>query len=376
MRRSQIHFFWRDRSVGKRFRTGVSLHSHTLHSEESLAFIPRYTAGIPLVSDAIRHQARRYRAVTGRSLDFSRGFWRPPLAPREAYDLEKRQVREKVGVEALVSLTDHDDIQAGSVLRVVEPHVPVSVEWTVPFGPTFFHIGVHNLPPQRAVALMPELAAFTAAPSKARLGELLAALDELPEVLMAMNHPLWDEARIGTEEHAQLVGRFLERFGERVHALELNGMRSWRENRRVIWLAKHSGHTLVSGGDRHGLEPNANLNLTNARSFPEFVAEVRGDGISEILFMPQYREPLRVRMIETMRDAVRNYADLPVGRRRWSDRVFYKLNDGTVKPLSAYWHGDGPWPVKWFLGGLRAMTSQQVRTALCFALADPQEARL
>ena len=25
-------------------------------------------------------------------------------------------------------------------------HIPVSVEWTVPFGATAFHLGIHNLP--------------------------------------------------------------------------------------------------------------------------------------------------------------------------------------------------------------------------------------
>jgi hypothetical protein len=374
MRRSQLHFFWRDRSVRKRFRTGVSLHSHTLHSEESLAMIPRYTARIPLVSNVIQRQEQRYRRLMGRRLDFSRAFWRPPLAPREAFDLEKRQLEQELGLEALVSLSDHDNIQAGLMLRVVEPAAPISVEWSVPFGPSFFHLGVHNLPPQRAAVIMSDLAAFTASPSRARLTELLTALDELSEILIVMNHPLWDEAGIGALEHAQLVGRFLERFGSHVHALELNGFRPARENRRVVWLAEHSGHVLVSGGDRHGLEPNANVNLTNTHTFAEFVAELRQDGISDVMFMPQYREPLRVRTIGTMCDIVRDHADLPVGRRRWNERVFYREEDGAVKPLSAYWTGDEPWPVKCFVGALRAFTSREVRAALRLALSDPQEA--
>jgi len=374
MRYSKIHWLWRDRSVPKRFRTGLSLHSHSLYSEESLAFIPRYTAGIPLVGRAIRRQERIYRQRCGQPLDFSRAFWRPPLAPHEAYELERAQL-ERLDVEPLVSLTDHDNIQAGSMLRIVDPQAPISVEWTIPFGSSFFHLGIHNLPPQRARGIMSELAEFTAAPSKTRLAELLAALHELRDVLIVMNHPLWDEARIGALEHAQLVGRFLERCGEHVHALELNGLRPWRENRRVISLAEYSGHVLVSGGDRHGLEPNANVNLSNTQTFAEFVAELREEGISDILFMPQYREPLRVRMIETMCDIVREYPDRPNGR-RWSDRVFYKNHDGTVKPLSAFWQGDEPWPVKCFLGALRAVTSRQVRAALRLALADPQEVPL
>ena len=152
-------------------------------------------------------------------------------------------------------------------------------------------------------------------------------------------------------EHAQLVGRFLERFGEHVHALELNGLRPWRENRRVMWLAEYSGHVLVSGGDRHGLEPNANINLTNTQTFAEFVAELREDGISDILFMPQYREPLRLRMIETMCDIVRDYPDLTAtAADAGAIACITKTTTESVKPLAAFWQGDEPWPVKCFLG--------------------------
>lgn len=374
MRSSRLHFFWRDRSVRTRFRGGVSLHSHTLHSEESLSFIPHYTAKFPPMRYAIRLQERRYYRDTGRALDFSRAFWRPPLAPREAYDLERRQLQDQLDVEAMVSLTDHDDIQAGSMLRLLEPKAAISVEWTIPYAPSFFHLGIHNLPQDCAPAIMSDLAAFTANPSKVRLAELLAALDEMPEVLIVMNHPLWDEAGIGAVEHAQLVGRFLERFGGHVHALELNGLRSWRENRRVVWLAEHSGHALISGGDRHGLEANANVNLTNAGTFAEFISEIRNDGISDILFMPQYREPLRARFVGTMCDIVRSYPDFPAGRRRWSERVFYRGFDEIVRPLSAYWQGNEPWVIKCFLGALQAVRNSRIRAALRFAFADAQEA--
>jgi hypothetical protein len=375
MRKTSLHWSWRNPAAEKCYRTGVSLHSHTLYSEESLAFVPRYTAGLPIAAHAIAGQAERYKTLTGRDLDFSRAFWRPPLGPREAYDLETKQI-EALGLDALVSLSDHDDIQAGSQLAVLEAHQPISVEWTIPFGPSFFHMGVHNLPAEHAPAIMTELQSFTAQPVRSRFAELLAWLDGFGQTLIILNHPMWDEARIGVVEHAQLLGRVIERYGEHIHALELNGLRPWKENQRVIWLAEQSGHVLVSGGDRHGLEPNANLNLTNAQSFAEFVAEIRQDRISEVLFMPQYREPLKLRMIETMCDIVRDYPEFPIGRRRWNERVFYRQDDGVVRPLAAIWQRDEPWPVKWFLGGLRAIMSRQVRTALRLALADPQEAGL
>jgi hypothetical protein len=156
--------------------------------------------------------------------------------------------------------------------------------------------------------------------------------------------------------------------GEHIHALELNGLRPWKENRSVVGLSGQSGHPLISGGDRHGLEPNANLNLTNARTFDEFVGE--------ILFMPQYREPLRLRLIETMWDIVRDYPNFPIGRRHWRERVFYRQAKGAVKPLSELWKGDEPWPVKCFLSGLRAVKSQHIRAFLRVALAEPREAKV
>ena len=61
MTRARLHFLWQDRQAAKRFRTGVSLHSHTMHSAESLDVIPRYTAGIPVLGSIIRAQERRYR---------------------------------------------------------------------------------------------------------------------------------------------------------------------------------------------------------------------------------------------------------------------------------------------------------------------------
>jgi hypothetical protein len=373
LKRTNLRLYWRDRAPLRQFRTAVSLHSHTLYSEESLAFVPRYTANVPILAQAIRQQEQRYRASTGRVLDFSKAFWRPPLAPRAAHDLEKHQIEDRLDVGALVSLTDHDDIQAGALLSVVAPQIPISVEWTIPFGPSFFHLGVHNLPALRAQSIFAELVRFTARPTRAHLGALLAGLNDSRETLVVLNHPLWDEARIGAVEHAQLLGRFLERYGESIHALELNGLRPWKENSQVRWLAEHSGHVLISGGDRHGLEPNANLNLTNAQTFAEFVAEIREDRVSDVLFMPQYREPLRLRMIETMWDIVRDYPDFPIGRRSWSERVFYRRDDGSVKPLATLWRGDGPWPVKWFLRCLRALKSQHVRSALRVALAEPGE---
>jgi hypothetical protein len=76
VKQTHLHLLWRDPSSPRRFRCGVSLHSHTLHSRESLAFVPRYTAGVPILGNAIRDQQRQYCNRTGRWIDFSRAFWR------------------------------------------------------------------------------------------------------------------------------------------------------------------------------------------------------------------------------------------------------------------------------------------------------------
>ena len=105
---------------------------------------------------------------------------------------------------------------------------------------------------------------FTAKPSDDRLTEILSALHKEPNVLVVFNHPMWDLYLIGKEKHQFLVNEFLQKNGAYLHALELNGLRNWDENRAVRRLAEKWNMVLISGGDRHGVEPNANINLTNA----------------------------------------------------------------------------------------------------------------
>ena len=53
----------------------------------------------------------------------------------------------------MVSITDHDNINAPMLLRTVPSarQIPVSVEWSAPYGGVQdFHLGIHNLPSARA----------------------------------------------------------------------------------------------------------------------------------------------------------------------------------------------------------------------------------
>jgi len=71
MTRATVRFLWRASGVVDGFRTGVSLHSHTMHSREGLAFVPRYANMIPLLSWEFDRQRRRYEAFHGTPPDFS-----------------------------------------------------------------------------------------------------------------------------------------------------------------------------------------------------------------------------------------------------------------------------------------------------------------
>jgi len=273
-------------------------------------------------------------------VDFARAYWTPPLTPKLAYETEKDQIENMLGFKSLVSLTDHDNIEAPVWLRTVPEtaHTPISVEWSVPFAGTIFHLGVHNLPGTQAQAIMDDLAAYTRNPSDERVCELLAMLDGFQDVLVVFNHPLWTQSCVGVRRDHHVLGRFLCHAVEFLHAFEINATRSIKENTRVGQLADEWQRPLVSGGDRHGCAASGALNLTGAETFCEFVNEIRREQRSHVLLMPQYTEPVAIRTTRTLLDVIRNYPDYPIGSRRWDDRIFHPdANGGADRPISALW---------------------------------------
>ena len=337
---ANLSYLWRDKDAAKGFRTGVSLHSHTNQSQETLDFLANFGNQYPVMRPVLARIERRAEQVHGLRIDYAASYWTPPMTPKLAFDLETRQI-ENLDLAAMVSLSDHDNIKAPMLLRTVASarQIPVSVEWSAPYGEQSFHLGVHNLPSARAAEWMQTLAGYTANPSDRRLTEILQALDEEPNVLVVFNHPMWDLYLIGQERHQFLVNEFLQKNGNYLHALELNGLRHWDENRSVRRLAEMWNMVLISGGDRHGVEPNANINLTNATSFTEFVHEIRRQRKSHVLFMPQYAEPWKYRLLQSTIDAVRHYPEFPQGSRTWDERVYHPDSNGVMRPLSELWPG-------------------------------------
>ena len=375
---SSISYLWRDTGAAKDFRTGVSLHSHTNQSSETLDFLANFGNQYPVMRPLLSRLERRSEEKYGVRVNYAKAYWTPPMTPKLAFDLESGQI-EKLDLAPMVSITDHDNIKAPMLLRTVPSarQIPVSVEWSAPYGPQSFHLGVHNLPSARATQWMATLADYTAHPSDARLTEILAALNAEPNVLLVFNHPMWDLYLIGKEKHEFLVNEFLQKNGAHFHALELNGLRHWSENRATRQLAEKWHMLLISGGDRHGVEPNATINLTNASSFTEFVHEIRREKKSNMLFLPQYAEPWKHRILQSTIDAVRNYPEFPLGSRNWDQRVYHPDLNGVVRPLSELWPGGrAPRAMRLVIGAVQLMGRGLVSGGLRMAWSEAHQLRL
>jgi len=369
---SEVFYSWRNPEVTKSFRSGISLHSHTNRSRETLKFLAVLGSRYSFMRQLMDKLEQRAMVNHGMQVDYGLSYWTPPAHPRLAFDLECGQI-EKLGLRPMVSLTDHDSIEACLSLQNGNgvSDCPISVEWTVPFGGEAFHLGVHNLPRARSSEWMQILASYTLHPANAQLKEILAALHAEPGVLIIFNHPMWDLYNVGAELHVHSANEFLRENREWIHAIELNGLRSWSENRNAFSLAEQWEIVLVSGGDRHALEPNANINLSNAECFDEFAQEIRDTKVSRILFMPQYAQPLKHRILQSAVDVVSHYPHFPAGSQRWDERVYHPDGQGKPQSLAALWpDGTAPRAIRWgiaivlmmgrgvFSGGLRAAWSE------------------
>ncbi len=361
MAETKLSCFWQRPDLGTDIRVAVSLHGHTNRSKESLQLIPQLARKGPMLHEALEKQCRKSRIP----VDFSRAYWTPPLSPKLAYETERDQIENTLGLRAMVSLTDHDNIEAPVWLRSRgNSNTPISLEWSVPFAGTIFHLGVHNLPGGQAQAIVQDLSAYTKNPTDEELIELLATLDGFSNVLVVFNHPLWTQSCVGVKRGPDDLDRFLSFAVQFLHAFEINAARSENENRRVGELAAKWNRPLVSGGDRHGCEASGALNLTSAETFCEFVSEIRQEQCSHVLLMPQYSEPLGIRTARTLLDIIRNYPEYPMGSRRWDDRIFHPdENGGAARPISALWKAP-PSYVENILSCIRWLENDTVQRAV------------
>jgi hypothetical protein len=366
LKTTNIHFLSKSKDLSKKAKVGVSLHCHTQHSKEMLDFIPHYADKLPIIKQFWHREQKNYLKREGKGIDFSTAYWTPPLTAENVYEIEKNQING-AGLDAIVSLTDHDSIEANERVNQLnaDANAPISLEWTVPFEYGFFHVGVHNLPKESARELSQTLLDYTfseSEPNDERLTELFEMLNDLPGVLVILNHPLWDIELVGQARHEQLLKNFLRRHGRWIHAFEINGFRSWSENKAVIEMAEALGIPIATGGDRHGCKPNTVINLTNARTFEEFVEEIRIDKRSEVVLMPEYEYPLHSRQLQSFAEILTHYRDFPDGRKRWFDRIYFDVGDGHgLRPLSVHWLKGGPLWLRWAIWTLGVLGSPKMR---------------
>jgi hypothetical protein len=367
-----VTYFWKEPRTLGAYRSAVSLHGHTNHSKEGLYFIAEFAARHAPLRWALSSQERRAQDICSIKVDFWKAYWTPPVTPLAAFQLERNQIENELGLASMISLSDHDSIEAPMLLRVMPQarRIPVSLEWTVPFRDTTFHLGVHNLPSGQAESIVADLHQYTKAPDERRLTELLPMLHKLSDVLVILNHPMWDLAGIGKQRHCSTLSTFMAKHGMFIHALELGGLRSWEENQSVLHFAEGWNQPIIAGGDRHGREPSAVLNLTQAESFAEFVHEVRHEQRTHVLFMPQYKEPHSLRIVQTLLDVIRDYPEYPAGSQRWDERVFHPDANGVIRPLSALWKKPEGF-IEAIFAVFRLMEIHPVKNAMQFALARP-----
>jgi hypothetical protein len=327
-------------------RAAVSLHSHSECSRETLEFIPGIARQIPVIARYFERSLAQYQNEHGRPLNFRDWYWRPPVTPAAVIDSELAQLEQRLDLSGLVSLTDHDTVDAPQTLRANgRADVPLSVEWSVPFEGCLFHLGVHAISPASIDGTMDAFTAYTAGPpsgSPRELGELLDALSECPETLVVLNHPCWDLAQVGQLRHDSTLIGFLRAYHDRIHALELNGYRDWAENRLVLPIAKGFGLPVVAGGDRHGLFPNTIVNLTRARDWAGFVHELRIERFSHCVVFPEYVDPYVGRILRSAADILRPHHGHHRGQKTWAERVFITMN-GEEHSVASMWEREPLW---------------------------------
>ncbi|HEY6328165.1 MAG TPA: hypothetical protein VI756_02430, partial [Blastocatellia bacterium] len=88
--------------------------------------------------------------------------------------------------------------------------------------------------------------------------------------------------------------------------------------------------------------------------------------------------PLHFRLQDNAREAVgdvlRYYPNHPEGQKFWTDRIFWTLEDLSVRPLSFYWGNRGPAWVRASMWAMRIIGSRRIRPAMRLFLADQEGA--
>src|ERR1044071_7098230 len=111
LRQTRLHILRNPENLAPKAKTGVSLHCHTEHSKEMLDFVPVYADKMPIIAQFWKREREKYTEKEGRAPDFSNAYWSPPMTAEMVFEIEKDQINQ-AGLDAVVSITDHDSINA------------------------------------------------------------------------------------------------------------------------------------------------------------------------------------------------------------------------------------------------------------------------
>src|SRR5687768_14388802 len=111
LKKTRLHILREAEDLTAKARTGVSLHCHTQHSKEMLDFVPHYAEKLPIIATFWRKERDKYQAKEQKKIDFSTAYWSPPMTPQAVHAIETDQINS-AGLQAIVSITDHDSIDA------------------------------------------------------------------------------------------------------------------------------------------------------------------------------------------------------------------------------------------------------------------------
>ena len=96
---SRISYLWNDQRAAEGFASGVSLHSHTNRSKETLDFVVKVANEHQFFRNFIEREEKLAVDKHKLTVNYVRAYWTPPLTPRLAFDLESNQIAEQLQVQ-------------------------------------------------------------------------------------------------------------------------------------------------------------------------------------------------------------------------------------------------------------------------------------
>ena len=283
------NYTYRECSHPKReFPFAVSLHNHSCHSVEKLAALNQVVK-MSFMRPLSGVLQRAFGLGEVSNLNYAHITYNPPYTPEDVYQMESAGAGHW-GFEGVhLTITDHDEFAGNLALLRGRPdlsgRVVIGEELSLWYQGHLFHLGLSGLPENGIAETHDRIQSAARGGRYDELFETIAASG----CLVVLNHPLvaWEPGS-GTIPLTDL----LTRYGWAIHALEINGMRTREENDAVLELARQWRKPVVGGGDSHLLVPSSIVCLSQAASFKDFIAEVKG-GRAVPFITPDYFAPLK-----------------------------------------------------------------------------------